>query len=112
MTFEDLKNKAVQLALTYCSGKEISEQEKSGFLTEFRDLACRYQIDDEVWYLDEMKIIRCRVIKRSCNQCGYPVYRIVEYTGRFVGDDIPECLLFHSKEEIVAALQEVIAERR
>lgn len=112
MTIEELKDKALQITLTYCSGKELSEQEKDDFITDFRNLACRYQIDEVVWYLDEMKIIPCRVIKRSCNPCGIPVYRICEYTGRFVGGNIPERLLFSSKEEIVAALQEVIAENR
>lgn len=112
MTIEELKDKALQLILAYCRGGRMSEQEKIEFVTEYKNLACRYQIGDEVWYLDDMKIIRCRVVGRGFNSSDNRIYRLGEDTGRFVGGNIPECLLFSSKEEIVAALQEEIAESR
>ena len=106
----DLGRKALELIMNCGFDEVLSAEEIREFKQECNEIIAKYQLGEEVWYLENLSILKCNITGVTVNGAGYAFYRLQEATGRTIrGNEwIPEAVIFHTREDLVEAVRKII----
>ena len=107
---EEIKEKALRMVIQFAEGCEMDKENAERLRDGYANLNAKYPRYSEVWFLDDIIPLHCKVICITTNKNGHAFYKISEVTGRTVraGEWINEDLLFPSREALVERLKETL----